>query len=929
MQPDPISSLVDSSLCSLWYAVVDRSPDAVAVRTLEGQSQTFRELDEASSRLANRILNQFGDPSFPVLLLLDQSPELIAAILGVIKANKLFVVLDPGQTAAYLRQVAGVTRAGLLLCDGANHGLARAVCPMAEPVWLLADTAGEAAQRPADGCTANSLAGLVFTSGSTGQPKGVIYPHKMLAHRVWCEQRLGLIGPGHRLAGLRHCGFSAGVADLFKALLSGAGYYLFPVQTQGVHRLSRWLQDEQITYLPLPVVLFRQWLETLLPSDRFSSLLRVYPSGRKLGQDAKQLWPHVGPDCLLLSTYGSTEASLMSLAMVGRTTQDPPGVLAVGQAVPGKLIQIVGSDGRPVQPGETGAIEIQSSYISPGYWRQPELTRQCFRSAGAGSTELIYQTGDLGRHRSNGSLELVGRLDSQVKVRGYRVELGALEDALQALPGVGQVVVALDEEKDRLLAYIVPVAGAFVTVSELKHSLAGTVPDYAVPAWFLVLDAFPMLASGKIDRQALPRPTQARPDQTTPFLAPRTTLEARLARIWAEILGIDEVGALDHFFELGGHSLLTMRLLMRVEQEFEVSVPLIRFFQEPTLERMGQLIAHAAYGTSGSSAAALAGTARDLDSIQSVADVLSQDPEFMRRVRPRFLAQNRNAVTRLAQACLNTLPPRLVQSLFSSLTGHRLCQARLFQEKLATLARYQQSVRPTLEPESWFPLSLQYYLIDRYRIGAPRQGVQPPWNGTGRTPLFLGVDALQAAARAGRGVVLVRTHDNARNWFPTLVISDYRVTDIRHVTRGIQQKSELDETALHVYQLDAARRYLAAGLVVEIHGDGYQGTSQGFEHDFHGRRRKFMAGFAELAVLTDALVYVVDGSFGSPGTAQFTVVGPLESGGLGLSHHARVELLVAQYVRYLAGKWHAEPWMVPFFEIAAYERCPEVGRSRG
>ena len=919
-QPEPALDLADRSLISRWYEVVDRQPAAVAVRTLGGQTLTFKELDEASSRVANQLLSQFGDPSFPVLLLLDQSPELIAAILGVIKANKLFVVLDPGQPAAYLKRVAEVTRAGVLLCAGAYQDLARSVRAADEPVWLFEDIGREGSERPADGCTANSIAGLVFTSGSTGQPKGVIYPHKMLAHRVWSEERLGLIGPGHKLAGLRHCGFSAGVADLFKALLSGASYHLFPVQAQGVHALSRWLRDECITYLPLPVVLFRQWLDILTPSDSFPTLTRVYPSGRKSMRDAERLWPHVGPDCLLLSTYGSTEASLMSLAMVSPTAQEAPGVLDVGLAVPGKRISIVGADGLPVQPGETGEIEIQSAYISPGYWRQPELTRQGFRPAGAGSAEQIYATGDLGRLRSDGALELIGRTDSQVKVRGFRVLLEEVEHEISTLPGVKEAAVTLDEEKDRLLAYVVIVGGtgSAPTISGLRETLSQRLPDHAVPARWVVLDAFPLLPSGKVNRRALPRPGRDRPASQTLYQSPSTPTEARLADIWAHLLGFDRdaLGRLDHFFELGGHSLLATRLLVEVEKGFGVRVLPRSFLRDPTLAHLACLIdrpADAATPAREQTPNLPANTTGIR--LHQIDDVFDLPEDFIRKSKPARLKMNWDIPTRILNGGLAWAGHERAAALVAWLARGEPGRKLAFRDKVPMLVKFHRELKIAMELEEFLTRSLSCYAIDRYKIGVPgRRG--------GTKAHVTGTEALQESARAGRDVLLVRSHDNARFWFGPARLTDYRATQASHLLGRIDNPTPLDETALYVHQLDTAIKHLRAGDVVEIHGDGNQGTSAGWMLPFLGRRRRFLGGFAELAALTDAPVFLVDASLEPPGNVTLRLVGPLDAGDPGKPHELRVQTLLTQYVDWMTRKWTQEPWMVPLFDVEAYLTLP-------
>jgi len=261
-------------------------------------------------------------------------------------------------------------------------------------------------------------------------------------------------------------------------------------------------------------------------------------------------------------------------------------VLPVGYPAEDKEILLLDEDGAEVGGDAVGEIAVRSRYLSPGYWRRPDLTAAAFRPDPAGGPARIYRTGDLGRRLPDGCLLHLGRQDFQVKIRGFRVEVAEVEGALLSLPQVREAVVVAREDRPgerRLVAYLVPTARPAPTVSALRQALAATVPDYMVPAAFVVVDTLPKTPGGKVDRRALPAPGRARPALDQPLVAPRTPVEAAVGAIWQEVLGLDEIGLHDNFFDLGGHSLAVGQVLARVTETFHVDLPVRILFEAPTV----------------------------------------------------------------------------------------------------------------------------------------------------------------------------------------------------------------------------------------------------------------------------------------------------------------------------------------------------------
>ncbi len=582
-------SEIEGSLIARWQSVVDHFPNESAVIDFGGTRHTFAELEQASDRLAQTILCEIGAHNCPVILLLDHSIDLITAILGALKANKAYVALDPGQTIDQLKQLTRITGASVIVTERKYRDLAESIAATGELVWSM-DSYPSPKEMPAfPKIDPDAIAGIFFTSGTINKPKGVPRTHRTILHRTWYSANLCRFGPGHRISGVRQSGLGSSVADLFNALLNGATYCIYPMKTKGLHGLTRWLRGSRITYFHPPIALYRQWLDSLTQDDFFPDLRHILPSGRKSKADIDRIWPHVPADCVVLTSYSSTETTQISCRVVDRQTSLSVGVLDVGQPLPDKRVTVVDQEGEPVGIGDVGEIVVQSRYISSGYWRQPALTAERFQVLD-GTGETAYRTGDFGRQRSDGCIELIGRQDSQIKLRGYRVVLDEVEDALRALPAIRQVAVTADEERGLLYAYIIAANDPPVPADAIRKALAEHLPDYCIPTHFIYLQSFPFLANGKVDRRALPTPERNRPVLSTPYLQPGTAREIEVTAIWEEVLGVDGIGVRDNFFDLGGHSLSAARIVSRVLREFQVDVPMSSLFESSTVADMALAI---------------------------------------------------------------------------------------------------------------------------------------------------------------------------------------------------------------------------------------------------------------------------------------------------------------------------------------------------
>jgi amino acid adenylation domain-containing protein len=586
---------VTQSVPDRFEEQVARHADRPAISGATGDL-TYRQLDRLANRIAHAIRARLGEGNEPVAVLLEHGVLGIAAILGVLKAGKCYLPLDPASPAArtrYLltdscaRLVVTGTHCGVQARELARDGLGVLDVDRLEPT--------APAERLGLALSPQSFASMYYTSGSTGRPKGVpeIHRNRLInARRMTNALR---ISPEDRLALLYTTGFSGSVNALFGALLNGARLCLFDLRVSGHRELAWWLRSQAITIYHSPPPVYRAFVDSLADDDAFPDLRVVLlASDSVYAPDVERYQRHFSDSCLLLNAWGATESPFFRPYFVDKTTElSGTAVPAIGPPDEEDEIRLLGDDGAPVARGETGEIVVVSRYLSPGYWGQDDLTRARFRPGSPGSDERLYFTGDLGRALSDGSIVHLGRRDFQVKVRGYRVEPAEIEAELRKLDGIKDAVVmgrTGGADGHQLIAYLVP-AGVAPTVGWLQRSLRRTLPEYLIPSRFVTLPTLPLTPNGKIDRLALPNPPPTRPTLETPFREPRSPLERKLAGIWAAALELDEVGVDDDFLELGGDSLRAMQVVARVLDACAVEIPVPALFEAPTVAEMARVIA--------------------------------------------------------------------------------------------------------------------------------------------------------------------------------------------------------------------------------------------------------------------------------------------------------------------------------------------------
>lgn len=565
---------------------VEKTPDAIAV-LFEETKLTYGELNQRANHLAHYLIGLGVGPEIRVGICVERSLELIIGILGILKAGGAYVPLDPCFPKERMAFICEDTRIPVLL---SQERLIETLPPFTgELVCLDRDwerISRESNDNPESGAIAENLAYIIYTSGSTGRPKGVQVPHcRVINFLTHVKESLGMTEQDAMPLVANIC-FDISVMELFLPLVSGARLVVASthVALDG-DRLEQMLSGYRITILHATPATWRVLLQA-----GWSGLdgLTILSGGEALQSDLAAQLRTKGH--ALWNLYGPTETAIYSSAAAYRPSSDDPAV-SIGRPIANTQIYILDNRLRPLPVGVAGQLCIGGEGLSRGYLNRADLTAESFVPNPFGSEPgaRLYKTGDLARYLPDGNIEVLGRIDHQIKLRGFRIEPGEIESVLSEHPGICQSVVLAREDipgDKRLVAYVVTRGSPAATANQLRAYLKEKLPEYMVPSAFVFLDDMPLTPNGKLDRNALPTPDQSCRGFEHGFAAPGTPVEEMIAGIWAEVLKLEEIGIHDNFFDLGGHSLKATQVMSRVREALQVDLPVRVLFEGPTVAEL-------------------------------------------------------------------------------------------------------------------------------------------------------------------------------------------------------------------------------------------------------------------------------------------------------------------------------------------------------
>jgi amino acid adenylation domain-containing protein len=609
---------VETTIDRLFAAQAARTPDAPAVATTKGDGTlTYGQLAARAGTLARHLRSLGVGPESVVALCVERSPEMVVGMLGVLQAGGAYLPLDPNYPAERMAFMLADSGARIVLAQERTAGRLpeRLEDTGAKIVRLDADWAEVENTAAGNGeemssALPQSPAYVIYTSGSTGRPKGVLVPHSALTTYVRSAVAQYAITPADRVLQFASVSFDTSAEEIYPCLAAGGALVLRDEAMIGsLDGFLREIERLRISVLDLPTAFWHE-LAAEMDSQGLgapAALRLVILGGEEALPERLAAWRRrVGERVRLVNTYGPTEATIVSTLfdLTAPAETAPPQRIAIGRAVANARTYVVGRDLELRAAGTDGELWLGGAGLARGYLGRPDLTAERFvpnpfaPADGAAPGERLYRTGDVARLRLDGELEFRGRFDHQVKVRGFRIELGEIEAALRRLDGVRDAVVALHGEnaEKRLVAWVVPADRAVLQTGDLRAALKGSLPDYMLPASFVVIEVLPLNASGKLDRKALPAPA-GRPDLDADYVAPRNPIQEVLVDLWSELLGVDRIGVEDDFFQLGGHSLLVAKLAARVRQVFQVELSLVEVFKKPTVSELAEAIEKAERGS--------------------------------------------------------------------------------------------------------------------------------------------------------------------------------------------------------------------------------------------------------------------------------------------------------------------------------------------
>jgi len=899
------------SLVEAFEARVASNPHAIAVD--DGSKRlTYDQLNRQANRLARAIAAQPTAADKPVAFLLEHGTAQIVAILALLKSGRIAVALDPAYPPARLSAMIADSGCELILTCAVTENL------KAKLAVRLASLDVESTEGFADGnlqgrYPGGHYANIYYTSGSTGEPKGVIQTHENIFRFAQEMSRDWNVTAADRVIQIVTCSFSAVLLPILVPLLNGAAVVPFDLRRQGPARLRQAIAELGISILFCVPSVFRALsaatdAEPVKSQSGNSLRLCVFTGEPLYADDAKQLWRIFGPACSVRNLLGGSEMHHVATLQIDFDECIGSGVLPAGLPANGKEILIVNERGECVPVGEAGELLVRSRHLSPGYWRRPDLTRDAFIEAGDDNGMRGYRSRDLGRMRPDGLLELLGRADSRINLRGQLVETAAIEAVLTAFPQVSEAAVGVQSAgagSERLVAWVVGADSLLPDLAGLKAGLAAALPPYMVPEVFIRRHSLPRTATGKLDRASLPSTLVDNLPPGQAYVSPRNALESMVTTVVENILGIHPVGIRDDLFDLGLNSLLYADLHAILEKKLGRAIPEDLFIRARTVE---QILAHVSESTIEKP-------------IQEVPAGAQEYGKSWRRLNLEM--QTRYQIARLIG---------LVMPFKLAVAGLEwLCRQRWFQsswpvrDRVLMIRELVASLDTRMDPEVAVARSLKCNLFQPWLLGTLRRcrcGIDEG------ELLIEGLEHYDAAVERGKGVILAVSHYGlphldllaleraGRGRVLTLGSFPFelKLLGLAHLPHVPLTVEPVGNFLFRVNFLRHANDVLRSGGTVRLAADGLHGANV-LTLAFNGRVRRFRPGFAELALDTGAAVVPVFAVMTQQDLLRVEFLPSLETTAGAVSRPEAIRNMVEKYVGLLEQSWKLDPGHV-VWEIA-------------
>ena len=579
---------MNTFLHSLFEQQVEINPDAIALK-FQNDEVTYRELNNQSNRLANYLIKQGVKPGYKVVLYFERSIEMIVAILGTLKSGAAYVPINPSTPKE---------RFDFLLSDLENPIIISGQKKLdnikeTHKVIQVGESSQEPTEAPFVKIDAHSTSVVLYTSGSTGYPKGVLLSHKSLVNRIIWDTKEYMHSPDDIVLQHASYNFDFSILEIFMALANGGKLVLArPKFNYESSYLVELIQNEKITKMGSVPSLLKAYIN-LSTFENCTSLKQVFLGGETLHYNLQNLF-FKKSTAELMNIYGPTEASISVLNWACKRN-DENKIVPIGFPVANMEIYLLDENKQPIADGEVGEIYIAGVGVANGYFKRPELTEKHFIKIPFvnNGKDVVYKTGDLGKKLPNGAYQFIGRKDSQIKIRGLRIELEEIEYYLNLNENITSSVVSkidADDGVDKLVAYVIPIPGSKLNINEIKGDLIKHLPDYMVPSLFVQMGEFPMNLNGKVNRDNLPYPDKLNLLSNNTYSSAENETQKRLIHIWEKVLKIKPIGINDAFYDIGGDSLAFLEMHHYIEEEFGIKLPLSSLSKSFTLKEQAEII---------------------------------------------------------------------------------------------------------------------------------------------------------------------------------------------------------------------------------------------------------------------------------------------------------------------------------------------------
>ena len=585
---------IEQAISERFEQQVCRYPQRPAIKT-KTQAFTYDELNKTANRLAHAVLARCDRrTNVPILLFFTQGMALISAMLAVLKAGKAYVAVDVSLPSTKANQILDKVKPPLILTDRAHFHLAQELFGGYSGILDVTELgASYSVENPRSSASPDSVAYIHFTSGSTGDPKGVVWNHRNELFGIRVKTNRLRISADDRVTLVRSNNVGA-TRDALLALLNGACLVVFDLQEQGLAHLGTWLLDENITVFTCGATVFRHVIQTVHPTTIFPSIRLIHIGGEPVFKsDVESYKKHFSDRCIFVNRYSISETQAVSYYFIDKKTEIKEERVPVGFPLEGNEILLLDNDGNKLGFNQEGEIAVKSPYLTIGYWQDRELTDAKFIPDPSGDNARTYLTGDLGYMLPDGCLVHTGRKDLQTKIRGHRIEVSEIEMALHDISDIAQAVVVHSDDPihgGRLLAYIVPKQLQKLKIDDVRATLKKRLSNHMLPHSYVVLASLPLMPNGKVDRRGLATLKYSRRTVSEAFTFADTALETLLIKLWGELVGVNNITIHDNFEELGGDSITEAQIVSQINSLFSLKQPLNSLFKATTVAELTAFI---------------------------------------------------------------------------------------------------------------------------------------------------------------------------------------------------------------------------------------------------------------------------------------------------------------------------------------------------